>query len=169
MLVKDKLMVGLAEIKVAQGTATLHCLGLGSCIGLCFLDPQTHVSGMIHIMLPEAFKNRPIEKPGKFADTGIPELLKQMLAAGAVKRRLVAAYSGGASVFQFGNGKDSMRDIGSRNAEKVAELMVALGIPVIAYDTGGSNGRSMMVCSKTGKVTVKTIRQGETTLCNLRG
>lgn len=169
MLVKDKLMVGMAEIKVAQDQAVYHCLGLGSCIGLVLLDPRTNISGMVHIMLPEAFKNRAVDKLGKFADTGVPELLSMMIEAGASKRNLIAAYTGGASVFQFGKGKTDLPDIGSRNAKKVAELVDALGIPVVASDTGGTMGRSMMVCTKSGVVRVKTIRQGEVTLCNLRG
>lgn len=169
MLVRDKLMVGMAEIKVAQDQAVYHCLGLGSCIGLVLLDPHTNISGMVHIMLPESFKNRVVDKLGKFADTGVPELLSMMIESGASRRRLIAAYSGGASIFQYGNGDPNLLDIGSRNAKKVAELVDALGIPVVATDTGGSMGRSMMVCTKSGDVRVKTIRQGEVTLCNLRG
>ena len=95
-MVAQSVMVGMAEIQVLKGTGTFSCLGLGSCIGLCLLDPSNNVGGMAHVMLPEAFPDRPVEKRGKFADTAVPELLEQMLKAGAKKEKILAAIAGGA-------------------------------------------------------------------------
>ena len=168
MEVQNQLVVGMSEIQVASGPTRYTCLGLGSCIGLCALDPFSGVSGAIHVMLPEAFPNRPVDRPGKFADTGLPELLHLMELAGAIRSKIIAAYAGGASVFQYGTGVPGVQDVGHRNAEAVRKVARELGINVIAHDTGGSNGRTIYMQSDTGEMVVKTISAGERVLCSLR-
>ena len=49
MPVATTLVVGMADIQVVKGGGVLSCLGLGSCIGLCALDPHAQVAGMVHI------------------------------------------------------------------------------------------------------------------------
>lgn len=162
------ILVGMAEIQVAKGPTQYNCLGLGSCIGLVFFDRANDVIGMVHIMLPEAFKNKPVDKLGKFADTGIKELLNQMVALGADTKRLVVAYAGGAQVFKFGTGGDSRMDVGARNCEAVGAELKRLGLKTLATDIGGSNGRTVTVDSATGIVKVRTVVTGERVLCNLK-
>lgn len=168
MPVANQMMVGMSEVKVAKGEAQFTCLGLGSCIGLVAIDEQADVCGMVHIMLPEHFKDKPIDKPGKFADTGIPELLKQMEKLGAVKSRLVMAYAGGAQVFKFGNDSNSRMDVGARNGEAVAKILRGMGARILATDVGGSNGRTVVVSSADGNVRVRTVNGGEKTICCIR-
>ena len=64
--VEGAVLVGMADIQVIRGSGQLTCLGLGSCIGLCGLDVSANVAGMVHIMLPQAFQGKGVEKPGKF-------------------------------------------------------------------------------------------------------
>ena len=168
MLVEKKSFVGMAQIQIASVPTVFTCLGLGSCIGLCVIDRSIGVAGMIHIMLPAAFKNRPVDKIGKFADTGIPEMIRLLEAAGASKSRLVAAYAGGASVFKFGTGTEGAQDIGGRNAASVRSLLESLRLPVLGVDVGGSGGRTIFFDSGTGEVRVKAVKSGENTLCVLR-
>ncbi|MBL8068603.1 MAG: chemotaxis protein CheD [Armatimonadetes bacterium] len=168
MAVGSQHLVGMAEIKVASGPAKFTCLGLGSCIGLVALDEQADVCGMIHIMLPEAFKDKPVDKPGKFADTGIPELLRQLESLGAQRNRLVISYAGGAQVFKFGSDSNSRMDVGLRNAEAVAVILKSLGLRPLASDVGGSSGRTVTVLSEDGLVNVRTVNGGEKSLCCLR-
>ncbi|MCG9894172.1 MAG: chemotaxis protein CheD, partial [Fimbriimonadaceae bacterium] len=113
-----RLNANMGDIHVTREPAILTALGLGSCIGLTVMCPRTRVAGMIHIMLPAAFAGRPMDKVGKYADTGIVELMDQMRAAGAGPS-LVWAYAGGAQVFQLGKGQGL--EIGRRNAEAVAQ------------------------------------------------
>jgi chemotaxis protein CheD len=164
----NQLLVGMAEIKVAKGPATFTCLGLGSCIGLVFFDEQADVCGMVHIMLPEAFKDKPIDKAGKFADTGIPELISQMEKLGASKSRMIAAYAGGAQVFKFGSDGNSRLDVGARNAEAVAKILKSMGSRILAIDVGGSSGRTVTVNSDSGEVRVRTVHAGEKAICSLK-
>lgn len=161
-------LVGMSEIHVAKGPAIFTCLGLGSCIGLAALDVTSDVAGMIHIMLPEAFPDKPVEKPGKFADTGIKEWLRLLERAGAQTSRMKIAYAGGAQVFKFGANADSRLDVGARNAVAVAEHLKRLGLRVLATDVGGNSGRTVTLDSATGILRVRTVAGGERDLVNLR-
>jgi len=164
----QKFLVGMADIHVSKGPAHYTCLGLGSCIGLAFYDPDSDVSGMIHIMLPESFKDREVDKIGKFADTGIPAMLEQMKALGANTRRLRCAYAGGAQVFKFGDATANKLDVGARNAEAVAKILLSMRIPVKASDVGGGSGRTVVFTTDSGSITVRTVTTGEQPLCNLK-
>lgn len=169
MAVASAVLVGMAEIQVIKGSGQLTCLGLGSCIGLCGLDPVSNVAGMVHIMLPQAFQGRGEEKPGKFADTGIPALLEAMKKAGADINRTVFAMAGGAQVFKFSANTESKLDIGARNSKATQEAIQSLGLKLIAHQTGGSEGRTVTFTLETGAYSVRTVTSGEKTLCNLRG
>ena len=138
--------VGMAEIKLGTPGDTLQALGLGSCIGLALVDRVSHVGGMAHIMLPDstlARNSNPL--PGKFADTAVPSLLDEVLAAGAVRTRLVVKMAGGAEMFRFA-GKDAPKlAIGSRNIEHVHEQLNQNNLKLSAEDVGGSHGRTFEV------------------------
>ncbi|MBS1717003.1 MAG: chemotaxis protein CheD [Armatimonadetes bacterium] len=158
----------MAEIHVLRDSGLLSCLGLGSCIGIVMLDPETGIAGMAHLMLPESFSKKPTDKPGKFVNTGIQELIGQLERAGADRHRLRVAYSGGAQVFKFGSEAGLKLDLGARNASAVKSLLDELGLDTVAIDVGGHTGRTMTFTVETGIVTVRTVTQGESVLCQLR-
>ncbi len=133
---------------------------MGSCIGVSLYDPQKKVGGLLHIMLPDSTQARASDNPAKFADTGIPLMLNEVMALGASKSRLVAKLAGGAQMFAFANATDIMR-VGSRNAEAVKQILQRNGIKVIAEDTGGNYGRTVQIDLNTGVYKVKTIDRGE--------
>lgn len=161
-------LCGIADIHVAKGPALYTCLGLGSCIGVAALDAAHAVSGMIHVMLPEAFPDRPVEKPGKFADTGLPAMIQLMAKLGADPRRIVVAYAGGAQVFKFGTSGPGKLDVGLRNSAAVADHVKRLGLRVIATEVGGSNGRTVTFDASTGEVKVRSVQGGEKVLAILK-
>lgn len=162
-------MVGMAEIHVLKGPGTFSCLGLGSCIGLCALDPVSNVAGCAHIMLPAAFADKKVERPGKFADTGVPEMIAMMERLGAQRNRLMLTMAGGAQVFRYGgDAHQSKLDIGARNAVAVDEALKQLGLTVRIKDVGGNQGRTVLFVAETGLVTVRTATTPERPLANLR-
>ena len=65
---------------------------LGSCVSVVLLDPKTRTVGMVHVALPESVINKAksIEKPGYFADTGIPALLSEMAKFGCNSKGIFA-------------------------------------------------------------------------------
>lgn len=156
----DLIRVGMADYKVGRSPSTLISYGLGSCIGISLYDPQTKIGGLLHIMLPDSTQARVSDNPAKFADTGLPMMLNDVLGMGASKSRLVAKIAGGAQMFAFSNATDIMR-VGTRNAEAVKKILREMGIRVIAEDTGGSYGRTVQIDLTNGVYKVKTIDRGE--------
>ena len=152
--------VGMADLKICKEPDSLTTIGLGSCVGIALYDPITKVSGLAHIMLPDSNQARASDNPAKFADTGIPLMLNDVLALGANKSRLVAKIAGGAQMFAFANATDIMR-VGNRNADAVKQILRRNGIRVIAEDTGGNYGRTVQIDLNTGAYKVKTIDRGE--------
>ena len=48
----EKLVVGIADMKMAQNEGMLVTYALGSCIGICLYDPAIRLAALIHVMLP---------------------------------------------------------------------------------------------------------------------
>ena len=46
----DKLIVGIADMKMAGDGEKLITYALGSCIGICLYEPQRRLAALIHIM-----------------------------------------------------------------------------------------------------------------------
>lgn len=169
MAVGAPVLVGMADLQVQKGGGLFTCVGLGSCIGFCALDPVTSVAGVVHVMLPEAFDRNNVDKIGKFADTGVPELLRQMEKQGAVLRRLNVALIGGAQVFKFGApGAMPKMDVGLRNIEAVRSEVKKSNLKIVGEDVGGSLGRTLNLDISTGQIRVRTVSKGEINLCSLR-
>ena len=118
----EVIKVGMADLKTAKAPNTLTTLGLGSCIGLTLYDPVTKIGGLVHYMLPDSTKLKNNTNIAKFGDTGIRELLRQVLALGANQRRLVAKIAGGACMFEM-SGLSSVGNVGARNAEEAKIIL----------------------------------------------
>lgn len=153
----ELLRAGMAEIKVGKHNERIVALGLGSCIGVCLFDSHHKMGGIAHIMLPTsqiAPKNREIVLE-KFADTGVPLLVKSLKDIGAIPRALQAKIAGGAHM--FGRIDNTQDHIGSRNAVAVKLILQKLGIPLIAEDVGGTVGRTVELNLEDMTVTVKIV------------
>ena len=88
----DLIKVGMADYKVGRSPSTLISYGLGSCIGVSLYDPIRKIGGLLHIMLPDSTQARASDNPAKFADTGIPLMINDVVALGATRARLVANF-----------------------------------------------------------------------------
>lgn len=148
--------VGMADLNVCKAPDTLTTLGLGSCIGLTLYDPVAKVGGMVHYMLPDSTKVSNNSNKAKFADTGIEELRKRVLAAGASKARLIAKIAGGAKMFEV-SGLSDVGNIGARNAEAARAILKQMGIRLIAEDTGLNYGRTVELHCDTGEFYIKSV------------
>lgn len=148
--------VGMADLNVCKAPDAITTLGLGSCIGVALYDPSTKIAGLAHIMLPDSTQMKGNQSVAKFADTGIDELLKRMLAAGASKPRLIAKIAGGARMFEVG-GNSNIGNIGARNAEASKKKLKELGIPLKAEDTGLNYGRTVELFADNGEFHIKSV------------
>ena len=121
----ETIKVGMADLKLCISPDAVTTLGLGSCVGIAIRDPMTKIGGLAHIMLPDSTQIRNNSNIPKFADTGIEELVKQMVAKGAKQNRMVAKIAGGAQMFAFQN-KSEMVRIGERNVEATKRKLSSL-------------------------------------------
>lgn len=157
-------MVGIGEVKVSRDRhATLVAYGLGSCIGVCLYDATAQVGGLAHVMLPSSAEAANHMVPTRFADQAVPKLLEEMVKLGASPRRVVAKIAGGAKMLTgaaFANGFN----IGSRNAEAVRSALGHCGVPLLAAEVGGNQGRTLSMVVGSGTVLVRTVGEKETQL-----
>ncbi len=154
--------VGLGEIKVSQDPAAmLVSFGLGSCVAVCAYDLIAKVGGMMHVVLPSCCNKESARKfPGKYADVGMPTLVRELESRGAVRGRIQVKISGGASVIHSAT-FDGLLDLGQKNVMAVRAALEREGLPVVAFDTGGNKGRSVWLLVGSGAMTVRTAA-GET-------
>ncbi|MBE5900596.1 MAG: chemotaxis protein CheD [Lachnospiraceae bacterium] len=148
--------VGMADLKTARDPDVLTTLGLGSCIGIALWDPTTKIGGLAHIMLPDSTAIKNNSNIAKFADTGIVELLNQMVKLGARKSSIVAKIAGGARMFEMSGGS-TIGSVGDRNAESSKETLKKLGIRLIAEDTGLNYGRTVELYCENGEFLIKAV------------
>ncbi|MFD2613027.1 chemotaxis protein CheD [Paenibacillus gansuensis] len=160
-MIQDHVMkVGMADLNVMKPGGVLKTTGLGSCVGLTLYDTRTQVAGMAHVMLPSS----EIAKEGslnlaKYADTAIPELIRRMTELGASLSRMVAKMAGGAQMFAFSSGNDTLR-IGPRNVESCKAMLEQYQIPLLAEDTGSNYGRTIEFQAETGILIIRSVQQG---------
>ena len=147
--------VGISDLNVVLPPQKIITIGLGSCVGIGLYDADSKVAGLAHIMLPDSTQFRNVTQPLKFADLAIPILIEKMVSKGCKRKNIVAKIAGGASMFNFSD-KNMISDIGKRNTEAVKRSLKS--------QTGGNKGRTMIIDSSNGEVTIRVVGKGILTL-----
>lgn len=155
--------VGMADLNVCVSPDGITTLGLGSCVGVAVRDPVTKIGGLAHVMLPDSTEIKNNSNIPKFADTGTEELIKQIVAKGANRSRLVAKIAGGAQMFAFNTNNATMR-VGERNVQAVLKKLKEMNIPVLARDTGENYGRTVIFYPETGNFVIRAVGKPEKTI-----
>jgi chemotaxis protein CheD len=114
-------------------------------------------------MLPDSTQIRNNSNIAKFADTGIDELIRQVISEGAVRSRLVAKIAGGAQMFAFQNNSELVR-VGDRNVEATLQKLKEMRIPVLAQDTGLNYGRTVEFYPESGDFIIKSVGKQQRTI-----
>ena len=148
---EHKLIVGIADMKMARDSGMLVTYALGSCIGICLYDPLKKLGAMVHVMLPLNMETGRTNTM-KYADTGIRETLRMMESKGAIlagmRSRLTAKIAGGAKMFEVSGG--ALGNIGQRNIESVHMNLKREGIRLLKEDVGGTVARTLLFDVSTG-------------------
>lgn len=152
----ENIKVGIADMNVVSPLDSITTIGLGSCVGIAIWDRMNKIAGLIHIMLPDSTQVKSNSNIAKFADTGIPELVRKMEAAGARKSNMIAKLAGGAQMFSFQN-KSELLGIGDRNVAASQETLAKLGIPIVSMDVGSNCGRTVTLNPENGEYEVKSV------------
>lgn len=141
----------MGELGVGQTDGLLRTF-VGSCVGVTIYNRRWKLAGLAHVMLPESRGQN--SQPGKFADTAIPEMLRQLeKLSGGKKIRWSAKIAGGAKMFAF----QTDTTIGDLNVAAIERILAKLDIPILAKCCGGKQGRRIAVEIATGTMTVETI------------
>lgn len=154
----ERRSVGVADFAVTDGSAVLVTSGLGSCVAVGVTDGTT-AGGLLHVMLPSA-KDRQVQNPAKYADTGVRRLIEGLRQEGATADSLVAKMAGGSEMISFSSQE---RSIGDRNAEAVRRALESADVPLVGQDIGGEEGRTVEF-SLRGEFKITTARDGERVL-----
>ncbi|MBK1718495.1 chemotaxis protein CheD [Thiocystis violacea] len=121
---------------------------LGSCVSVCLFDPVARLMGMNHFLLP---MRNPVGREsvlasdaGRYGLWAMELLINDLLKLGAARDRLRAKAFGGGNVLQGWTDKPLDRlAIGTANVQFVRRFLDNDGIPLIAHDLGGINGRQI--------------------------
>lgn len=152
--------VGMADLKICKCPDKLTTLGLGSCVGVAIRDPINKVGGLAHVMLPDSNHIKNKSNIYKFADTAIEELVREMEEAGASKFYMVAKIVGGAQMFNYFSNSEMVR-IGVQNVEACKQVLKGLKIPLLAEETGGDYGRTIVFDPEDGEVLIRAVGKPE--------
>lgn len=121
---------------------------LGSCVAACIRDPQRHVGGMNHFMLPESKSGMwgEVSAAMRYGNYAMEVLINDILSHGGRRDRLEIKLFGGGNI---GNGNST---VGDQNARFVREYLRAEGLEWVAEDLGGPYPRRIHYFPVTGKV-----------------
>ena len=155
----NQVIVDIADMKVsASRESSLVTYSLGSCLGVSIYDPEVHVGGLAHFMLPlsalDSEKAR--TRPFMYVDVGMVLFLEALFQLGARKDRCIVKVAGGSQVLDT---HDIFR-IGQRNYTVLRKILWKNGLLLKGEDVGGSLSRTMRLDLADGRVTIKT--HGET-------
>ena len=140
--------VGMGQIAVASHSGTLRTL-VGSCVSVALCDPKLHLAGLAHVLLPESHGTT--DEPGRFADTAITELLRQLNKLTKDNQpHWKAKIAGGAAMFP---GHEEVT-VGTQNIAAVETLLRKNRIPIVAKVCGGEQGRRVSIDVATGSMDV---------------
>lgn len=156
----EPVKVGIAELNTVTAPNTIITTGLGSCVGVCIWDPYNNIGGMVHVMLPDSTTSKSVVNKAKYADSGVVELIGDIIKAGGHRSRLIAKIAGGAQMFNFPGQSNTMK-IGERNTLAVKKALQECKIRLLAEDTGGNFGRTIEFFPANGDLKVRTIHQGQ--------
>lgn len=155
-------LLGIGDLAVdGRPGAMIRTLALGSCVALILHDLRSGAVGMAHIALPSSAVDpgKKLQKPGHFADSGVPRLVEEMRRAGwnGSVPSMNAKLAGGASILD----PNATFAIGHKNVLAIRRELWRLGLGPIAEDVGGSISRSVSVECPSGAIVIRSPRLPE--------
>lgn len=119
-------------------------------------DPHVGVGGLLHVMLPHyCGSDDKSFVAAKYADTGLDEMINELVMQGAKREHLVAKIAGGAHMIRTAQVPES-EDISSRNLEAVKQKLGEMSIPLLAADVGEYWPRTVVFEPASGSFRILT-------------
>jgi len=149
-------IVSVGEFKVTANPLVVLQTVVGSCVGIAMYDPEAMIGGLAHIVLPAGTEEKEKTTPARYARSGIPLLLSEMVKSGASRERIVATVAGGGLILS-GKKLSVEMNIGRRNSRMASQVLNMAGIPIVKEDIGGHLGRVLRIEVATGKSDIRTV------------
>jgi len=146
--------IAAGRFKTGKAKTDIFQAYLGTCLGVALYDKPAKTGGMIHILLPEPPGYSGADFPEKYASTGIPMLINELLGLGARLDTMEASVAGGALVGPVSQ-QDMNLDIGGRSTDIAVALLSASGIKTIKSETGGFFTCTLELNMGTGETLIK--------------
>ncbi len=150
--------VSIAQARIDRAPEVLKAYGLGSCLAVSLYDPEAGIGSLGHMLLPCRPEKTPLGSESKYVDTGIYQMVDELVRAGANRERLVAKITGGANMFETVY-QTLINSIGARNARSARVTLAELGIPLLGEEVGGNRGRTVEFDLASGNMMVYCARE----------
>lgn len=154
----------IAEYVVAAAPALLVAIGLGSCVAIVLHDAKARVGGMAHVLLPGPTSPTDGQSmPGRFPASAVPRMLDEMRALGA-RGAITARLVGGASLFGPLLAAEGGVTVGGRNIAAAHAALAEAKLQLAGEIVGGNSGRSVYFDVGSGRIDVRSMREGDRVL-----
>lgn len=153
----DEIRVGVGEVVVSgDPDAILVVHAVECCIALIAHDRKRRVGGILHFLLPSSVLSQTDarDRPGLFADTGIPILFDKLGASSL--RELTFKAVGGASQHE----RDPF-DVGRRNCVALHSELRRLEISLSGAALGGNISRRVALHVGSGRTVIRSNPTGD--------
>ncbi|MBC8277590.1 MAG: chemotaxis protein CheD [FCB group bacterium] len=156
-----RIFVGVGEFAVSKTPGDeIKTMALGSCVAVITLDPISRIVGLLHVALPDSSINaeKSRERPGMFADSGIPALLQEMTKLGYRQGgRLIVKLAGGATIMD----PKSTFNIGKRNILAVKKILWKYRLGAVAEHLGENYSRTVSIDVSNGRIIISSPGRGQ--------
>lgn len=156
-----RIFVGVGELAVSKTPGDeIKTMALGSCVAIIMLDPINRIVGLLHVALPDSSINeeKSRDRPGMFADSGIPALLKEMARFGYKQGgRLIVKLAGGATIMD----PKSTFNIGKRNILAIKKMLWKYRLGAVGEDLGENYSRTVSIDVSSGRIIVSSPGRGQ--------
>lgn len=142
---------GMGKIVMASAPDAITTV-LGSCVGVAIYHPRTKQGLLAHIVLPASSGRASM--PGKFADTAVPQMLKELASKGIYDPTLVIKIAGGSNMFGLPAGP---MQVGESNLVAVEAEMTKAKLRIASRHVGGNKGRRVTLDCQTGMFRVEVV------------
>ncbi len=153
-------VVAAGEYRVSTcGRDVFVTYNITSGIALTLYDPVTGVGGIIHASWPssQADPLRAQVSPALFVDSGVECLIRDLIAAGARKERLIAKVAGGSNH----SAEDQKLYRGEQNFTVLRSILMKHSIPIEGQHGGSTKALTMVFYLSTGRTCLRGNRKEE--------
>jgi len=141
---KRRVTIDQGEFYATRDNEMISTL-LGSCVACCLWEPVSRTMGMNHFLLANRrfSKSMPVivSEAGRYGIQAMELLINEMLKMGANRYLLRAKVFGGGNVLSASNDGDPFYAVGEVNGRFIKEFLSNEGIPLVAANLGGTDGR----------------------------